>query len=237
MNFQPQFLVLLVILVFAGLFLLAIRTSRRQSAAKDHQATILGYEEVTSRPDQLISRVESTYRNRSNQSIQLNQVYTKRDWDQEFFIFDIEDTDGDSTDLGSEVFGLISSQLALPHFTLTTIPGFTGSTMIGGLMKGLMDKALTAVEKYQGLQRIELPDIPDLAGQAIIFGKDPEAVQRMLKKIDLRSIVNLQVPVHISGVDDFLAIDFSQMGSYQDPQRDLIAQHEKFTRILRNFTK
>jgi len=236
MRFQPELVALLIILTFAALLLLTIRASRRQSAQKKHQALTLGYEEVTSRPDQLIRRVESVYKNRENQSIQVNQVYTKHDWEQEFFIFDIRDSGQDSNDLGSEVFGLISNQLALPHFSLTTLPGYDSGSLRGGLMEGLLNKVLSVVERYHGLKRIEFPGRQDFDHQVIIFGKDQEAVKDLMNGIDLRSISRITTPVHISGADDFLAVDFSQMGSFQDPEHDLIAQHEKFTRIARYFT-
>ena len=74
MRFQPQLVALLVILIFAALLLLAIRASRRQAAKKKHLALTLGYEEVTSRPSQLISRAESVYKRGENQSIQIDQV-------------------------------------------------------------------------------------------------------------------------------------------------------------------
>lgn len=235
MRFQPELAALLVILVFGALLLLAIRTSRKQAALKTHQALTLGYEEVTSRPSMLISRAESLYKRAEYQSIQIDQVYSKRDGDQEFFIFDISDTNKDEGDLGSEVFGVISSQLALPHFSLTTLPGFDSGSLIGGLMEGLLNKVLSLAEKYHGLKRIELPSRPDFDQQVIVFGKDQEAVTDLLAGVDLRSIARIKTPVHISGVDDFLTVDFSQMGSFKDPENDLIAQHGEFRRIARYF--
>ena len=235
MRFQPQLVALLVILIFAALLLLAIRASRRQAVKKKHLALTLGYEEVTSRPSQLISRAESLYKRAEYQSIQIDQVYSKRDGDQEFFIFDISDTNNNDGDLGSEVFGVISNQLTLPHFSLTTLPGFDSSSLIGGLMEGLLNKVLSVAKKYHGLKRIELPDRPNFDQQVIVFGKDQEAVSDLLAGVDLRSITRIATPVHITGVDDLLTIDFSQMGSFKDPENDLIAQHGEFTRIARYF--
>jgi len=235
MRFQSELLALLVILVFAALLRLAIRASRKQAAEKTHQALTLGYEEVTSRPSQLIRRAESLYKRAEYQSIQIDQVFSKRDGNQEFFIFDISDTNKDDGDLGSEVFGVISSQLALPHFSLTTLPGFDSGSLIGGLMESLLNKVLSVAEKYHGLKRIELPDRLDFDQQVIVFGKDQAAVSDLLEGVDLRSITRIATPVHITGVDDFLTVDFSQMGSFKDPQYDLIAQHGEFTRIARYF--
>jgi hypothetical protein len=236
MRFQPQLITLLVILVFAALLLLAIRASQRQTAEKKHQAINLGFEEITSRPSQLINRVEAVYKRGDNHSIQIDQAFSKRDRDQEFFIFDISDSSQDDNELGTEVFGVISNQLDLPHFSLTTLPGFNSDSLLGGIMEGLLNKVLSVAEKYHGLQRIELPDRPGFDEQIIVFGKDQEAVREMLERIDLRSITSIKTPVHITGLNDFLTVDFSQMGSYKDQEHDLISQHREFTRITRYFT-
>ncbi len=237
MRFQPVLIALLVILVFAGLVLLTIRTSRRQAAEKRHLALTLGYEEVTSRPSQLISRAESVYKRGENQSILIDQVYSKKDWEQEFFIFDISDSNKDDSDLGSEVFGVISNQLALPHFSLTTLPGFNSDSLLGGIMDGLMDKVLSKAEKYLGLTRIEIPDKPDFNEQVIIFGNDANAVRKMMERIDLRSITRIKSPVHITGMNDFLTVDFSNMSSVNGQENDLITQHREFIQIVNYFTK
>jgi hypothetical protein len=235
MNFQPELLALMVILVFAVIFLLVFRAGRRQAAEKKHQALTLGYEEVTTRPSQLISRAESLFKRGENSSIHIDQVYSKREWGQEFFIFDVSDSNSDDSELGSEVFGVISDQLALPHFSLTTLPGFNSDSLIGGLMEGLLDKVLSVAEKYSGLKRIDLDDRPGFDEQVIIFGKDQAAVKDLMIRIDLGSITSIKTPLHITGMNDFLTVDFSQMGSYKDPELDLIAQHREFTRITRYF--
>ncbi len=237
MSMLPLSLVLLVILIFVALLLLAIRASQRQTAEKTHQALTLGYDEVTSRPSQLISRVESLYKRRENQGIHVDQVYSKRDWDQEFFIFDAQDSSEDDNEMGSEIFGVISNQLSLPQFSLTTLPGFNSDTLIGGLMEKLLDKVLEVAGKYQGLSRIEFPDRPEIDDQIIVFGKDQGAVRELIGRIPISSIITGKSPLHIAGLDDFLTVDFSQMGSFQDPENDLIAQHQEFIRILGYFKK
>jgi hypothetical protein len=237
MSIQPALIALLVILIFVSLLLLAIRTSQRQIAEKTHQALTLGYEEVTSRPSQLISRVETLFKRRENLGVHVDQVYSKRDWDQEFFIFDAYNSSEDDNEMGSEIFGVISNQLALPQFSLTTLPGFDSGTLIGGLMEKMLDKVLELAGKYQGLSRIEFPDRADFNEQIIVFGKDQGAVRELIDRIPISSILSIKSPMHITGLDDFLTVDFSHMGSLKDPQTDLIAQHGEFTRILSYFTK
>lgn len=235
MRFQPELLALLVILVFAVIFLLVFRAGRRQAAEKKHQALTLGFEEVTSRPDQLISRVETLYKRGQERGIRIDQVYAKRDGEEEFFIFDVDDANDEDSQLGSEVFGVITSQLALPHFSLTTLPGFSGSSLLGGIMETLLEKVLAVAEGYLQMSRIEFPNRPEIDDQLVVFGKDEGAVRELLERIPLDMITRIKSPLHISGVDDFLTVDFSQMGSIKDQENDLISQHGEFTRIARYF--
>ncbi len=235
MRFQPELLALLVILVFAALLFLVIRGARKQAAEKTHQAITLGYEEVTSLPTQLISRVEALYKRGNDQGIQVDQVYSKKDWEEEFFIFDVSDANQDDNELGSEVFGVISSDFALPQFSLTTLPGFSSGSLFGGIMEGLLDKVLSFSEGYLQMSRIEFSDKPDFDQQVIVFGKDEAAVRELMDRIHLDSIIRIKSPVHIAGLDDFLTVDFSQMSSYSSPDSDLIAQHREFSQILDTF--
>ena len=235
MRFQPELLALLIILVFAALFLQVFITGRRKLTEKKHLALTLGYDLVTTRPSNLIDRAESLYERTENQSIQIDQVYSKQDGDQEFYIFDVGDSNKEDGELGSNVFGLLSGKLALPHFSLTTLPGFTNDTLLGGIMESLLNKVLSLAEKYRGLRRIELPDRPDFDEQVILFGKDEQAVRDLMEKVDLRAITRIETPVHISGMDDFLTVDFTDMGPLNEQKYDLIDQHGEFTRIARYF--
>ena len=237
MSNLPLFFTLLIILAFAALLLVAIRTSRQQTAEKKHQALTLGYDEVSSRPDQLISRVEALYKRGNNQGIQVDQVYSKKDWEEEFFIFDVSDANQDDSDLGSDVFGVISSDFSLPKFSLTTLPGFSSGSLLGGIMEGLLDKVLSFSEGYLQMSRIEFPDKPDFDQQVIVFGKDEAAVRELMDRIHLDSILRIKSPVHIAGLDDFLTVDFSQLSSYSSEESDLISQHREFSQILDTFKK
>jgi len=237
MRFQPEHIALLVILVFAIIFLLVFRAGRERVAEKKHQALTLGFEEVTSRPSQLISRVDALYKRGNNQGIHINQVYSRKDRDEEFFIFDVSDPNQDGKELGSEVFGVISSDFALPQFTLTTLPGFSSGSLLGGIIEGLLEKVLSFSEGYLQMSRIEFPNKPDFDQQVIVFGKDEPVVRELIDRIHLDSILRIKLPVHIAGLDDFLTVDFSQMSSYSSEDSDLISQHREFSQILETFKK
>ena len=104
-------------------------------------------------------------------------------------------------------------------------------------MEKLLDKVLDMAGKYQGLSRVEFPERPEINDQIIVFGKDQGAVRELIGSIPFSSLIRGKSPLHIAGLDDFLTVDFSQMGSFQDPENDLIAQHQEFIRILGYFKK
>ena len=235
MSIRPELLALFVILIFGIIFLLVFSTGRRQLAEKKHLALTLGYQEVTSRPSQLLSRAESLYQRGEKQGVQIHLAFAKQERDEEFFIFDIGSANDSDTNLGSEVFGVISDRLALPRFSITTLPGFSSDSLLGGLMGGLLDKVLSVAENYTGMSRIEFPNRPDLDDQVLVFGQNEAAVRELLDRIDLGSLTRIKTPLHIAGVDDFLTVDFSQLGSSQSRDQDLVAQHQEFRRILTYF--
>ena len=141
-------------------------------------------------------------------------------------------------DLKQSLFGhdLGHMKIIAEHWGVS-LDGSDTRVALSSLVDSLLDKVLSLSEQYLGMSRIEFSDRPDLNDQVIIFGKDEAAVRDLLDKINLDSITRIKSPLHITGVDDFLTVDFSQMGSYSSPDFDLIAQHQEFSRILSTFTK
>ena len=237
MTIWPQVLALLIIALFASVLYIAIRTSKNQAAAKANLAETLGFEAVTARPSDLIQRVEEVYKRLNTREIQVDQVFSKEGWEDKEYLFDVSDAYDQDSEIGSEVFGLISNQLALPHFRLVTLPGMFGESMLGGLVEKALDKVLASAEKRAGMKRIEFPDRPDFDRSVVVFGKDQAAVRELLSGFHPSSYTSSQTPVFIGGVGDFLAVDFSQMGGAGSEQNDLIARYNDFSQIARFFQR
>jgi hypothetical protein len=235
MNFAPELLALLVILIFASLLFLAIRTNRRQAAEKTHQALSMGFESPDVLPSRFASRAEAIFQRKSGQSVYIDEIYFRSDPDQELYIFDV--SHGGDSEIGSEVFGLISSALSLPRFSLVTLPGFKADNFIGDMMDRLLDKVLENLTDFQDLERIDLSDRSDYGDQVIVLGKDPVAVMEMLDGISLESLTANASPLHIAGKDDFLIVDFSIPTTSSATENDLISQYEHFNQISRAFMK
>jgi hypothetical protein len=235
MKVSTELVALLVILVFTALLLLAIRTSRNSREQKTTQASALGFEALSVVPDELVSRVNDLFRNQQTQSLSITEPYHQHDFERDLYIFDLDNTTGQDTEMGSEIFGVISRQLALPHFSLTSLPPFNTDNMLGNLMDMVLDKVLDVAEKYQGLKRIEFPDQPGYENQFVVFGQDEFAVLNMLDRVNLSALARSKNYLHLAGSGDFLTVDFSIPSTPRDPNRDFRAQYQEFLSLVRIF--
>lgn len=237
MSFPPQLLALGVILIFAVLVLLVIRTSRRERNLQEHQLRQLGFEPLEAAPLELERRVEELYQTREDRRIKLWQVYHRHELDQDLYLFDAEDTRGESSELGSEVFGVISSQLALPLFSLVTLPDFDRASLIGGLMDKLLDKVMGYAEGYLGLERVDFSDRPEMDDRVVLFGRDPFAAREMIDRVGLYTLQTSKLPLQIAGSGDFLTVDFSTSASLNQTDDDLVSRYQTFVQIARAFMR
>jgi hypothetical protein len=235
MSVPPALLALGVIFIFAAILFLMIQSSRRMKAEKTHQTQVLGFELVETPSADLASRSEELFRKRDQGAIYLENIYTRSKLDGELFIFDYGDYQGDDSELGSEVFGIISSELALPRFSISTLPGFNPDSLLGELMEKLLDKVLAAAEKYLGMQRVEIPDWPEYDNQLVVFGQDPDAVQDLLRRVGPSILLRSNWMMHIAGSNDFLTVDFNSSSESSVSDNDLISQYNLFTDLYSAF--
>ncbi len=235
MSVAPGVLVLGFILIFAAILYFAVTSSRKHQAEKNQQLLTLGFQAPESAPSQLQSRVEDLYLSQENAELALNDVYYRRELEQDLYIFTLYNTKREGTELGEEIFGMISSQLALPHFSLTTLPDFDRSSLMGGLMDKMLDKVMLMAQKHLGLGLVEFPQRPEYQDRFAVFGRDPSAVRDFLRDQRLAALEDETLPLQISGNGDFLTVDFSLSGTYGDEAQDLIAQYNKFREICRIF--
>jgi hypothetical protein len=235
MSFPPELLALGVVLIFGLILFFVIRTSRRQQLEQENQLQGLGFTALESPPPELERRVGEIYQTKGEREIHLWRVYHRQELDQDLYLFDAADTGGDSSELGSEIFGLISTRLALPRFSLVTLPDFDRDSLVGSLMDKLLDKVMSFAEGYLQLERIEFPDRPDLDDQVILFGRDPFAVREMIERVGIYSLRSSKLPLQIAGSGDFITVDFSTSSSPDQSDQDLASRYQTFVQITRNF--
>ncbi|MFN2281880.1 MAG: hypothetical protein ACK2TZ_08465 [Anaerolineales bacterium] len=235
MSFASALLITGFFLFFAAIVYFAFRSSRKYQSEKEQQLQTLGFQAPDSAPTRLQSRVEALYLNQEDAELALDNIYHRKELDQELYIFNLYNTKGEGTELGEEIFGMISSQLALPNFSLITIPDFDRDSLIGGLMDKMLDKVMAFAQKRLGLQLVEFPDRPEYQDRFAVFGRDPAAVRDFLRDKWLDSLRSDPLPLQIAGTGDFLTIDFSMSGSYGDENHDMISQYNKFREVCRIF--
>ncbi|MGB2964433.1 MAG: hypothetical protein WBB69_10660 [Anaerolineales bacterium] len=209
MNMRPELLVLGVILIFAGIVLTMIRETRKARVNKTLRAQKLGFEPLELTPLDFLSRIEDLYQNERNKTLEIRGLFHRKDLERDYYLFDLVDTDDEDTWLGTEMFGVISRNLALPRFSLTTIPAFDRQKTIGSLMDKMLDKVMDLAAKYQDLNRIEFPENPGLDEKIVVFGRDEIAVGNLLSGISLNFFTRSKTPLQLYGSGDCLIVDGS----------------------------
>jgi hypothetical protein len=235
MSFPAELLAVGIILLFGLILFLVIRSSRRQLLESDTQLRQLGFNPLESPPPELERRVAELYQTRAEREIKLWRVYHRRELDRDLYLFDAEDSNGEGSEVGSAVFGMISHNLALPRFSLVTLPGFDRDSLFGGLMDRLLDNVMNFAEGYLQLERIEFPDRPELDDQVMLFGRNPEAVRAMLDRVGLYSLIRDKLSLQIAGSGDFITVDFSTPSNPDQQGHDLPTRYQTFVEISRRF--
>ena len=235
MSLSPELLALGVLFLFGLIILLMFRASRREKRELNNQLSQLGFEELDAPPPELEWRLSDLYDPSGKREIQIWRVYHRRELDQDLYLFDSGDASGDGSEIGTEVFGMISNQLALPRFSLITLPEFDRNSLIGGLMDKLLEKVMTFAEGHLQLQRIEFPGRPDLNDQLVVFGQDPAAVKATLDKAGMTQVRRGGMLLQIAGSGDLLTVDFSTDSTINQQGQDLASRYQTFIEISRRF--
>lgn len=235
MSFPPALLALGILLIFGMIVVVMIRTSRREKFEQKNQLQQLGFDPIQSAPLELKQRLEDLYDPTGEREIQVWQVYQRRESDQDLFVFDAVDTRGDVSEIGSEMFGVISNQLSLPRFSLVTLPDFDRDSLLGRLMDKMLDKVMSFAEGRLQLERVEMPDRPGQDNRMVIFGQDPDAVRDMLDRVRITSVRTGDLPLQIGGVGDLLTVDFSTGSDINQTGNDLVSRYQTFVEISRRF--
>jgi hypothetical protein len=237
MSLTPGLMAIFVILVFAGIVLLMIRANRKDQAEKTRQAQKLGFEPLEEIPSELLYRVEELYRNKRNPKLEIHNIYYRTELDRSLYIFDLIGIDDEDTTLGSEMFGIISQALALPRFSLISIPSFDHQSGIGALMDKMLDKVMDLAAKFQDLSRIEFPDKPGFDDNYVVFGRDESAVRSLISRVSWDYLSRGKTSLQVNGSGDFLTVDSSFSMSSDDNNQNLEELYQVTTELARRLEK
>ena len=235
MSIPPALLALGILLIFGIIVVLMIRTSQREKLDQENQLRQLGFTPLQTVPLELKRRLGDLYDPTGEREIQVWQVYQRREMDQDLYVFDAVDTRGDDSEIGTEMFGVISSQLVLPRFSLITLPSFDRDSLMGRLMDKVLDKVMSFAEGRLQLEKVELPDRPGQDDRMVVFGQDPDAVREMLDRVRITNIRTGDLPVQIGGIGDLLTVDFSSDSDINQTGHDLASRYQTFVEISRRF--
>jgi hypothetical protein len=235
MSIPPSLLALGILFIFGMIVVLMIRTSRREKLEQENQLHQLGFTPLQTAPIELERRLGDLYDPSGEREIRVWQVYHRRELEQDLYLFDVGDTRGETSEIGTGIFGLISPQLALPRFSLITLPDFNRDSLIGSLMDKLLAKVMSFAEDRLQLQQIEFPDRPNRTEQLIAFGQDPEAVRQTLDRAGLTRNQIAGPPLQIAGIGDLLTVDFSSDSNFDQAGQGLASRYQTFVEISRRF--
>ena len=237
MSLPPAALTLVILLIFVGIVLLMFRAARKDRIERTVQAQKLGFEPVAEIPAELINRVENLFKNERNPSLEINNLYQRRELDRSLYLFDLIGTDDEDTTLGVEMFGVISKDLALPRFSLTSIPSFNRQSGIGVLMDKMLDKVMDLAAKYQNLSRIEFPGDPSFDDHYVVLGQDEDAVRTLISRVSWDYLTREKTPLQINGLGDFLTFDYSISGTSENREKNLEALYRVTTDLTSRLEK
>lgn len=204
---QPAVLALGVVLVFILILGFALLASRNSNQQKTNRALELGFEPLEAPPDSLVSRVENLHRRRESQKLKITRVYRQRDLNHQMYLFDLEDTQSDDSSIGSEILGVISRDLALPHFTLISFPEINNNGFLGQMMDSLLNRFFDWAGKFQKLERVEFPTYPDFDQRFVIYARDKYSVQNLFSGQAGSFLLTCPISLALTGSGDFLTAE------------------------------
>jgi hypothetical protein len=237
MALTPGLLALGVVVVFLGLFYFMIRASKKEKASKVDRSRRLGFQALEEVPLELQGRIESLYQGGGDRALEIRNLSQRVEFGAVLYTFDLVDTTGDDTWLGSDCIGVISSRLALPRFSLTSFPEFNRDRGLGKMMDGLLDKVLDLAAGRQDLTRFEFPDIPGFDHRFVVFGRDEFALRELVSGVSWDSLAPGKIPLQVQGSGDFLVVEYSYTASSGNEFQKLQDLYQAATTLLRRLEK
>ena len=137
------------------------------------------------------------------------------------YLFDLLDTTSEDSWRGTDVFGVISRNLALPRFSLITMPSTNREGMLGNLMGKILDKVFTWAANFQRLSRVEFPDQPEFDDRFVVFGRAEYAVRTLFSGSVASGLYNNKLPLQLAGSGDFLTVETAHTTPPKDQNQDL----------------
>lgn len=173
METTTALVLLLVLLVFAGLLVFSITSSRRAREAKARITQTLGMTPVEPQAT-LLAQISALYQTPGNQPRHsLHNVSRRSLPDGELFLFDLVDRDIESDSwIERQAAAIRSDTMKLPPFQLYPKVD-TSKYALGGLANAIVEWDVSKVGTP-----VNFPEYPDFQARYAVTSTDPEAARR-----------------------------------------------------------
>lgn len=211
-----------VVLVFTLLIYIAIKAGQKASREQAQIASSLGFQPVESPPAKLVDGINRLHSGRPGSPPEVRDVFHQRDFKADYYLFGLVDESGDeSTWHSEEVYGVISPQLSLPRFYLSSLPPVNRGGFLGNLMSKMLDRVYQWAASYQDLTRLTFPDKYDFDEHYVLFVKDSLTSRHFFTDRRLSSLTGMKTPFQILGVGDIMTVSHLYPGNGQDRKTNL----------------
>jgi hypothetical protein len=206
-----QVVALIVIILIVGVFVAIgwgmVSAIARRKARKQHLIS-LGYTPLESQPPELMERLTHIYPSGAKkQKLELRNVFQQSIPGGQAFLFDLVDTGGEENNwLGTQLMGIVSPSLRLPHFMLQPWITVEQSGRSTAFLVNLADKVVNWAASTSGLARISFADSPAFEERFKVFGSDEVAVRRFLSTSCLAQLASLERPYKTEAAGDMFTI-------------------------------
>ncbi|MDZ7843393.1 MAG: hypothetical protein U5K99_01100 [Anaerolineales bacterium] len=209
-------LVLIVVLTVKG------RQKKQEASAK--RARSLGFQLLEEVPIQLQERMEKLVSRGSGKRLELRSVYQQRGFDQDFYLVDVKEHGDDQVSwMGPETMVVISSRLALPRFTVISLPETGEGGVVEGLAEKMLDQVMQWLGKTRGLNQVVFPDQPEFQRRFGLLARNEQSVRHFFSRHLTQYLIQMNQAMGIEAEGDFFAVSLTSPGEKPDgdPLQDL----------------
>ena len=155
---------LVAFLIYKGLL-----SAREAKAERARGLRTLGFEPVETPPEDVRDAILALHRRGKTPGHKIDEVFERRSGSDRFFLFDLEDSSGDTDHTG--VMAVLSPRLHSPRLTIS--PRLEGE----GRLASLGNLLLKRVAHHQG-QTVDFTSHSRFSRRHFVSGPDPEAIRR-----------------------------------------------------------
>lgn len=211
-----------VALIFLSAILISVSKARKTTEGKQHTASVLGFRALEEAPPQLVAGIQRLHPQIPSQQLSIDNVFHQRDFDGDYYLFDLDDTSEDEdTWQNTDVIGVISPQLALPRFYLIALPPVNQERWVGKLVDRILDKVFDWAAVYQGLTRVTYPHKYGFDDQYALFVENEITAEDFFTEHRLSSLTGYKTLFQVIAAGNCMTVSRSFPPSTQAKESEL----------------